>query len=565
MHDISSVISDVNIALKDEEPKQAGVLLEGADAKEYNRAYNQSDCDKNAHPSPVIIAKTVKQLRSVINVAAQNNISLVCQAGKTSLTYGATPEEGEACLILCSDIQGRKVSQQRSCPSIVFGTRPTIEELQNEALSQQLVLPLQYGSKGSAKGVGALATNAGGSDRTVDGLVQHIKMIDGLGNEHYFQRPDDQSLITDSALPASSMPPLGSQGIFGYITEGSLTLETPFAEQFTALFGFDSLEQLYEASQILQCNKDEQLQLGQVELMNRQAVHFSLKHTGLSDPLDRVYDYYLYVRIDAKEIGLQDKALARFMSCLQGDESVGCVVAESLQQAQDLLAIREEISDANRTMAKQQGGVVVSHDLGFPGNALCRFLPAANEITQTIWGGKVTTFGHMNQRPGQIGQHYNPILGVDKPDTSGPLSQLSTRIFEQYCKFFPQYSRQDPGNLEQFMVWMVHHFRNISLHKQDQQSEAQRWTHVLEHGGLGRKTVAFTAMYVDWQRIKDVCALKTLYDPKGVFNKGVWNTFIETLYHRIEAEHAACVLTDKQAGEYRDFVASANVNHRQGY
>ena len=71
---------------------------------------------------------------------------------------------------------------------------------------------------------------------------------------------------------------------------------------------------------------------------------------------------------------------------------------------------------------------------------------------------------------------------------------------------------------EDAIIAILYYFASLS--KDD--TVRSYWTHTLEHGGLGAKTLPYTLKYLSKARLDVLSHLKQTYDPNTVFHRSGW-------------------------------------------
>lgn len=484
---------------------------------EYNRDY-RANVAEGALLSPVCIPITVEQVQAVIRyVSSQPALSILLQGGKTSLVAGSVPMDDSASLILKPEIAGIEVDADAH--TVTVGTQATLEHVQTAVEDAGFHFPLNYGSKGTATAAAATATNAGGMGRIAAQLLRSVEMVDGNANIHHFTVNDSSKLVTDSTLPNQTLPPLASQGWLGAITHVTYAIEPKPNQQITALLAFDTIALLHQAHKTLRSAPPV---LSIAEMIYGSAWHYSCELTATPSPIRKAYPYYLLLQwsspLDTALEPLVEEALASLMT---DGICADAVLAHSGRQEAELIHLREGISDAIKTIAKQQGCAFISSDIGFPQAAMQSFLPILDNIMQSVYGAELVAFGHLQQKPEQAGAHYNLILSG-----TADLAQLTPEAQDIW------HACGDKAmNAEDAVIAIVYYFASLSR----DETIRSYWTHSLEHGGLGIKTLPYTLKYLPLPRLNVLSMLKQTYDPQGVFHRSGWQYFTRMLKERVDA------------------------------
>ena len=150
------------------------------------------------------------------------------------------------------------------------------------------------------------------------------------------------------------------------------------------------------------------------------------------------------------------------------------VIAQSLQQRQDLWDIRENIPEANRRI-----GSVSSHDISLPLSLVPEFIAQAGPVLAEIGAFRINCFGHL----GDGNLHYNifPMPGRTRADYEAERPVVKRALHD-----------------------LVH---------------AMEGSVSAEHG-IGRLKVDDLERYGDPVKLAMLRAIKTALDPQGIMNPG---------------------------------------------
>jgi FAD/FMN-containing dehydrogenase len=212
------------------------------------------------------------------------------------------------------------------------------------------------------------------------------------------------------------------------------------------------------------------------ELIHRQGFDF-LAEAGIDHvrPLDPVPEWCVLT-----EVGLgagqeaQGALEALFAAALDKGLTDDGTIAQSVQQAHALWAIREGIPAANRAI-----GAVSSHDISLPLSAIPDFIAQAPGKLADVGDFRINCFGHL----GDGNLHYN--------------------VFPQ-----PGRSRADHDHQRGAVKRAVHDL----VHEMGGSISA-------EHG-VGRLKVADLERYADPVKLATMRAIKQALDPQGILNPG---------------------------------------------
>ncbi|MCX7898590.1 MAG: hydroxyacid dehydrogenase, partial [Methylocystis sp.] len=146
------------------------------------------------------------------------------------------------------------------------------------------------------------------------------------------------------------------------------------------------------------------------EIMSRLGLELVRRHMpGARNPLTATYDWYALVETAAFAEVDADSLAARILAgALNSGAAQDAALAQSLEQAQALWRLRENLSEAQ----KREGGSI-KHDISVPVARIPQFIEEANRRIAARWpGARPVVFGHMGD--GNIHYNVSQPVGADK-------------------------------------------------------------------------------------------------------------------------------------------------------
>lgn len=367
-------------------------------------------------PQCVVFPRSTSDVVELVRWARANGRALVPSGGRTGLSGGAVAAAGEVVvslekmrgLIELNPVEG-SLSAQAGMP---------VGELQRRAMEAGLYYPVDWAAAASSQLGGSIATNAGGIRVLRYGMtrawVRGLTVVDGRGEVLQLNR----GLIKNNAGPELSQLMIGSEGIFGIITEATVGLIAPPPEQSLLLLAFSSLEAVMPALVRLKSA----LSLSAFEFFDQRSVAHVAAAIGKPFPLDTVADFYAVVEFDDPEQRCQDQALAVFEALVEDGQVGDGLISQSAAQAAELWRWREAISEsiAPRTPYKNDLSVRVSRVPAFLAELealVARHYPDF----EVVW------FGHI----GDGNLHMNVLCppGMDVGEFRRACDALSPQVF----------------------------------------------------------------------------------------------------------------------------------------
>ncbi len=420
----------------------------------------------------VIAPGTTQEVAFVLGRCAEANIPVVPYAGGTGLVGGQISADGAVPVVLSLARMNKVRAVYRDENVIEVDAGIILQDVQAEAEKVGRLFPLSLASEGSARIGGLLATNAGGlnviryGNARAQCLGLEVVLADGtIWNGMSRLRKDNTGYDLKDLI-------IGSEGTLGVITGASLRLMPRPAREATAMFVVPSPE---AAVSLLARAGD---LLGEAitafELIHRQGFDF-LDETGITyhAPFAQTPEWTVLTKIGLPEGQDPEAALTALFEAAEEDVLDG-VIAQSVQQADDLWAIREQIPEGNRRI-----GSVSSHDISVPISAIPEFIKVAPAKLAEIDDFRINCFGHL----GDGNLHYN--------------------VFPQ-----PGKTRADHAHQRDAVKACVHDL-----------AHAMGGSVSAEHG-IGRLKVKDLETYGDPAKLAMMRAIKAALDPRGILNPG---------------------------------------------
>ncbi len=374
----------------------ANVLTLAADVAPY-----LTDWRDRYHGATLAVVRpaTTAEVASVVATCAENRVAIVPQGGNTGMCGGATPHDTGTEIVLSLTRMQRIRALDAANATMTAEAGVTLAAAQQAAADAGMLFPLSLASEGSCTIGGNLSTNAGGTAVLRFGNARdltlgiEVVLADGrVWNGLRGLRKDNTGYDLKHLF-------IGGEGTLGVVTAATLKLFPAPRTRFTALCAVASVE----AAVTLLSRQKAALgdRLTGFELMSAVALAFSVKHhPGLPDPLPG-HPWYVLIQADdsAAEAPLAAMAEAALAAAVADDIVQDVVVAQTLDQAAKLWALREFISEGQR-----REGPNIKHDISLPVSAIPAFLlECGAELAAAFRGSRLVVFGHL----GDGNLHYN--------------------------------------------------------------------------------------------------------------------------------------------------------------
>ena len=380
--------------------------------------------------SAVVRPASTDEVAAILAFANQHLIPLVPQGGNTSLCGGATPDKSGDAILVSLGRMDKIRSLDPQSQTIIAEAGCILENIQNHARQQNLIFPLDFGSRGICQIGGNLSTNAGGLNVVKYGNARQLC----LGIEAVTPSGEIMNLLSSLKKNNTGYDLknlfIGSEGTLGIITAATLQL---FPQPKAVSTSWAGVPNINAAIDLLTRT---QMASGQnvvsFELIPKSIVNNVQRHyPDASCPLDPIPDFSCLIEISTTRqtdttltpdgaLPL-DEIMTDILAQAMEDGLVSdAVMARSDNQRQELWLIRELTPES-----ENKAGPAYKSDISIPLEHMASFYERAakmaNEIVPDV---KIFGFGHL----GDGNLHYNfsmPDGGPDKESDGGRSDFLS--------------------------------------------------------------------------------------------------------------------------------------------
>lgn len=354
----------------------------------------------------VVRPANTTQVAEVVRLCIAHGAPIVPQGGNTGQVAGATPDaSGRAVVVLLGRLDRiRAIDVDNDTVTVEAGC--TLQALQDAARAQGRLFPLSLGAEGSCMIGGNLATNAGGTQVLRYGNARELTLglevvtaQGGIWNGLRALRKDNAGYDLRDLF-------VGSEGTLGIITAATLKLFPLPRAQRTAFVATASVERA--VTLLARARAGLGAGLTAFELVS----HASLDLVTRAFPAQRLpfatASSPWYVLLELSDNEGEAHARERFEEvlgkALEAGEIDDAAIAGSESQSAALWHLRESI-----TLAVQQAGKCLKHDISVPTSRVARFVHETDEKLDAAYPGiRHVTFGHL----GDGNLHYN-LLKAD--------------------------------------------------------------------------------------------------------------------------------------------------------
>lgn len=426
------------------------------------RPYEVPERGEPGHAAGLLRPERSEQIGAILRAASRHQVPLVIAAGRTGLVEAQRPD-GE--VVLALDRLRRALSFQAGDFAFRFPAdgdptrmaralfaayesagRPALEDARlvvqagmpidavNEILAPLgLCWPLEMGSSASAS-VGACVANASaGANAIAYGTAAHLCesavgfYADGSPAGPFsgprWTGADPQRVLIDSARIDPRLGLIGTQGIFGVITELTLRLVPVPAQREGLLL---PLAELSAAVRVLEAARARGLRIEEYEFMSRHAVALvaELRGESFRFPLPR-RDAPAFVLLQLASADPDEDLLGPLYALASEDlglpgEAIGYAPLPELK------AIRHAITEASNAAMRARGGGRLSFDTAVPPARLGAYLAELDAALDAIGDGLLrVAFGHAG-----VGGLHLHVLGNPELPVAACADRIVQTVFD---------------------------------------------------------------------------------------------------------------------------------------
>ena len=452
----------------------------------------------------VVRPANVEEVAAVVRLCAQTRTPIVPQGGNTGLVGGATPDRaGQALVMSLTRLNHiRSIDVLNNTAIVEAGV--VLQTLQERAREVGRLFPLSLAAQGSATIGGNLSTNAGGTQVLRYGNARDLC----LGLEVVTPEGEIWNGLTGLRKNNTGYDLrdifIGAEGTLGIITAACMKLYPLPASSGTALIALHSISQalrLLELSQRIAGPT-----LTGFELFNELSLLLVEKHFPTQkSPFEQRYPQYVLLELSNHEPEEQTRLLMeRLLEAAFEEELVAdAVLAQNTKQAQQLWALRENISEAQAAEGKN-----IKHDISVPISCISEFVSQTDALLQQQFPHvRMVTFGHL----GDGNLHYNVSAALAEtlqPPFDPSINQPSEAKIAQTAHEISS-KTEEKLLLQQSAIYQLVHDQ---VHRFGGSISA-------EHG-IGQLKREELPRYKSAVEMRLLQTIKNALDPQGIMNPG---------------------------------------------
>ena len=351
-------------------------------------------------PLAVVRPGSTAEVAEVVKLCAATRTPIVPQAGNTGLCGGATPDASGTQVVLTVSRMNRIRALDPINNTMTAEAGCVLAILQQAADEADRLFPLSLAAEGSCEIGGNLSTNAGGVQVLRYGNTREL----ALGLEVVLPSGEVweglRGLRKDNTGYDLKQLFVGAEGTLGVITAAVLKLFPKPRAQATAVAALRTPHDALRLLEHVQARCGDRLTA--FELFSAICIGLGRKHfPRVPAPFAAAYPQYALVELSDTQPGKDVGELleATLADAIESGIALDAVVAASGEQAKNLWALRENLSDAQAAE-----GPNIKHDISIPISRIGEFIAATDaRLAQAFPGMRMVTFGHL----GDGNLHYN--------------------------------------------------------------------------------------------------------------------------------------------------------------
>mgnify|MGYP003691155281 FL=1 len=122
----------------------------------------------------LLLPRTTDEVSSIVKICNDNNQELIIHGGLTNLVGSTISDKTQ--VVISLEKMNRIIEVDESAKTITCESGVIIEDIINTVKDKNLLLPLNFGARGSAQIGGAVSTNAGGLRVFKYGMTRNLVM-----------------------------------------------------------------------------------------------------------------------------------------------------------------------------------------------------------------------------------------------------------------------------------------------------------------------------------------------------------------------------------------------------
>ena len=324
-----------------------GAVLSGADIGErYNVDYTG---ENPREPLAVVKPGSTEEVAAVLRACSESGQPAVVQGGLTGLAGGATPRTGEIAMSM-ERLSGIEELDPVSMTIAAKAGTP-LQALQEAAAEADLLLPLDFGARGSCHIGGAISTNAGGNQVIRFGMARNLVLgLEAVLADGTVISAMNKMLKNNAGYDLKHLF-VGTEGTLGVITRVVLRLVPRLTSRCTALCAVTSFSAVVGLLRAVQVGLVGSISAYEVMWAGYYEKVLEVVET-LRSPFEQRYPLYVLVESEGGEQQADSERFESVLaSALESELITDAVIARSESERQTFWEIRDGIGELTAVLA----------------------------------------------------------------------------------------------------------------------------------------------------------------------------------------------------------------------
>ena len=362
------------------------VLSNGKEKSRFDHIW-KTDVPTNA--IAVVFPKDTGELSSIMKVCFENNQKVLVQGGLTNLVGSTKTFKDE--IIISLDRMNKIEEIDEKSRTITLQSGVIVEDAINAANGKDLLLPLNFGAKGSAQIGGVVSTNAGGlrvlKYGMTRGLVLGLEAV--LSNGEVISSM--KKVIKDNSGYDVKQLFIGSEGTLGIVTKVIFKLEEKPESRCSALVALNNYENVVNLLKFIE--KGLSGTLTGFELMWNETYKTMLDSSENYSPLlPSTYPFYVFIESLGSDLSNDFDKLSELISGAAEQNLIeDALLAQNEREQKIIWDMREDVSVLAKKSRFDQ-----HFDISLPIPVIEREVQiATKKLKKLSFIEHVFTFGHV--------------------------------------------------------------------------------------------------------------------------------------------------------------------------
>lgn len=364
-----------------------GAVLSGADIGE---RYSVDYTGENPHrPVAVVKPGSTDEVATVLRTCSEFAQPVVVQGGLTGLAGGATPRKGEIAMSL-ERLNGIEELDPVSMTITARAGTP-LQAVQEAASEAGLLLPLDFGARGSCHIGGAIATNAGGNQVIRFGMARNLVLgLEAVLADGTVISSMNKMLKNNAGYDLKQLF-VGTEGTLGVITRVVLRLVPRLSSRCTALCTAESFDHVVTLLRTVQTGLAGSISAYEVMWASYYDKVLEVVE-ALRSPFGDSHPFYVLVETEGVDQGSDDERLETVLAgALESETITDAAIARSEGERQTFWAIRDGVGEITPALSPY-----VPLDVSMDIVAMPRFLEAFDRaLAAELPNSLNLVFGHL--------------------------------------------------------------------------------------------------------------------------------------------------------------------------